>query len=77
MKATPDELKRQLETHRTNVSRKFPLWTALLATTGLVSVLYGLEKIIDRIDFFANYPWTLIIFGVVLLIVTGSTYKKL
>ncbi len=56
---------------------RFPLVSALFATFGVVAVFYGFEKIIDRIDFLANHPIVLLISGLVILIVTGTVYKKL
>ena len=62
---------------RESAALRFPLFFGLTATFGLVSVLYGFEKLIDRIDLFVNNPWILLVFGVFLLLVTGAAYKKL
>lgn len=59
------------------VKEKFPLVYALVATVGLVSVLSGLNKIIDRIEFFNDYPVVLVVIGVAILTLTGAIYKKL
>ena len=59
------------------VKEKFPLVYALVATVGLVSVLSGLNKIIDRIEFFNDYPIVLVAIGIVILTLTGAIYKKL
>lgn len=64
-------------TKRQTYADKYPLVFALGATFGLVSVLYGFEKIIDKIPLFENNPWILLVTGVTVLIVTGSLYKKL
>jgi hypothetical protein len=62
---------------RESAAQKFPLFFGLTATFGLVSVLYGFEKLIDRVDLFVNNPWILLVFGVALLLLTGAAYKKL
>lgn len=62
---------------RTLAETKFPLIITMAATFGFVSVLYGFEKMIDRVDLFVNHPWILLILGVAILGVTGSLYKKL
>jgi hypothetical protein len=49
----------------------------MLATFGLVSTFYGFERIIDRVDFFSDYPISLLITGLLTLIFTGTLYKKL
>ena len=62
---------------RETLLQRFPLFFGLSATLGLVSVLYGFEKLIDRVDLFVNNPWILLLFGVSLLLITGAAYKKL
>lgn len=62
---------------RTKAEAKFPLISGLLITFGFVATLYGFEKIIDRIDLFANNPWILLVLGISTLLVTGAAYKKL
>lgn len=62
---------------RETLAQRFPLVFGLTATLGLVSVLYGFEKLIDKVKLFANNPWILLAFGVTLLLITGAAYKKL
>lgn len=62
---------------RESLAQRFPLVFGLTATLGLVSVLYGFEKLIDRVELFVNNPWILLVFGVGLLLITGAAYKKL
>ena len=68
---------KKLDEQRIKAENKMPLLTALLVTFGFVSVLYGFEKMIDRVDFFVNYPYVLLIVGLIILAITGSIYKKL
>ncbi len=62
---------------RESLAQRFPLVFGLMATLGLVSVLYGFEKLIDKVDLFVNHPWILLVFGISLLLLTGAAYKKL
>jgi hypothetical protein len=62
---------------RDHAEVRFPLLTALAVTFGVVSVFYGFEKMIDRVDLFVEHPWILLIIGLTILVVTGSVYKKL
>lgn len=62
---------------RVRVQTKFPILIALSATFGLVSVFYGFEKLIDRVDLFVEHPWILLIIGLMLLAATGKVYQKL
>lgn len=62
---------------RESAAQRFPLAFGLTATFGLVSVLYGFEKLIDKVQLFANNPWILLVTGVLLLLATGAAYRKL
>lgn len=62
---------------RDHVGVRFPLFTALAATFGFVSVLYGFEKMIDGIELFADNPSILFFTGLLILVLTGTAYKKL
>lgn len=62
---------------RNHAEVKFPLPTALAATFGFVSVLYGFEKMIDNVKLFAENPIILLVTGLIILGITGSVYKKL
>lgn len=68
---------KKLDEKRVNAEARFPLITALFVTFGFVAVLYGFEKMIDRVDFFVNHPYALLIIGLIILGLTGAVYKKL
>jgi hypothetical protein len=68
---------KKLDEQRVRVEQRYPLLTALLITFGFVSVLYGFEKMIDRVDFFVEHPYVLLVVGLVTLGLTGAVYKKL
>ncbi|HUP26729.1 MAG TPA: hypothetical protein VM124_03745 [Candidatus Limnocylindrales bacterium] len=72
-KAVAQNLSRKKE----GVYQRFPLLFTLLGTFGVVAVFYGFEGIINRIDLFVNNPIILLIFGLGLLVITGTLYKKL
>lgn len=72
-----DKILKALELRREKVNQKFPLWSALTATFGIVAVFYGFEKLIDKVPVLANNPWILLVTGLIILIATGTTYKKL
>lgn len=69
----PDRLKK----YRDGAFAKFPLLFTLFSTFGLVATLYGFEKMIDQIDFFANNPYIILGTGLLILFVTGVLFKKL
>ncbi|HEX9594970.1 MAG TPA: hypothetical protein VF996_02490 [Candidatus Saccharimonadales bacterium] len=61
---------------RKAVFERFPLIFTLLGSFGLVATFYGFERLIDSTTL-ADSPWLLLGTGIILLIVTGSLYKKL
>lgn len=75
--ASEELLTKKVVKTREDVSKRFPLVIALAATFGLVSVFYGFEKMIDSVDLFVEKPWILFITGLIILIATGTVYKKL
>lgn len=62
---------------RKDVFERFPLLFTLLGSFGLVATFYGFERLIDQIDIFADNPLILLGTGLLILIFTGSLYKKL
>ncbi len=62
---------------RNTYARKYPLIFSLGATFGLVSTLYGFEKLIDKVQLFVDNPWILLATGLLTLAITGSFYNKL
>ena len=71
------ELVRKLDNQRVRAENRFPMITALVATFGFVSVLYGFEKLIDSSEFLSDNPIILLVLGLAILVVTGTVYKKL
>jgi uncharacterized integral membrane protein len=62
---------------RENALKRFPVLFTLLTTFGVVSTLYGFERIINDIPLLHNNPFSLLIIGVGILALTGTLYKKL
>ena len=62
---------------RNSAFSKYPLVFVLLSSFGLVATFYGFEKVIDNIEYFSDKPIMILITGIVVLIFTGSLYKKL
>ena len=62
---------------RDSTFTRFPIVFIFLSTFGLVSTLYGFEKVIDQITLFENNPLLILLTGILTLAVTGSLFKKL
>ncbi len=60
-----------------SVFRRYPLTFILLILVGVVAVSEGVKDIITHISFFDGHPWRLLIVGFVVLIATGTLYRKL
>jgi hypothetical protein len=67
----------RLSRGRQSAFDRFPLLFTLLATFGLVTTLYGMEHLIDKVSWLANNPVISLVVGLLLLVVTGALYKKL
>ena len=66
-----------IKKHGRGVFSRYPLLFSLLPTFGVVSVLYGFESMINRFPFLAGRPWLVFIIGILILIFTGTLYKRL
>ena len=62
---------------RDSVFKRFPLLFTLLGTFGVVTVFYGAQRIMEKIPLVANNPYIALIVGVIILLLTGTLYKKL
>ena len=60
-----------------SVFRRYPLTFIFLILIGVIAVSEGMKDIITHISFFAGHPWRLLVSGLIILIITGSLYKKL
>lgn len=76
-KDTQIEALHKLIEQRDSVFKRFPLLFTLLGTFGLVTTFYGFQHIIQNISILANNPYIALSVGVLVLILTGTLYKKL
>ncbi len=57
--------------------RRYPLSFALFALFGVVAVSEGVKGILETLGIFDGHPVYMLIVGLVILVITGSLYKKL
>lgn len=62
---------------RDDVFKRLPLVFTLLGTFGLVATFYGFQHIITEIPVLANNPYITLGIGLLVLLFTGTLYKKL
>ena len=71
-----DTLER-LTRKRDSAFKRYPLVFTLLGTFGLVSTLYGVQHLFDKVPLLANNPILAFLVGLAILFLTGTLYKKL
>lgn len=71
------EADEKLINYRKSALHRYPLLFSFLTIFSTASILYGFELIVSRIQFFQNYPITLILGGTGVLFFTGMLYKSL
>jgi len=62
---------------REKLSRRFPTLFILATTLGVTATFTGFEQILLRNNLLQEYPWLILILGVILLFLTGTLYKRL
>jgi hypothetical protein len=56
---------------------RYPVTFALLILIGVIAVHEGLKGLMKDLGLLEINPWYLVIFGLVVLTITGTLYKKL
>jgi len=70
------QVDRVISEKRKAVFQRFPLLFTLLGTFGLVATFYGFERVMDQTGLSEN-PVILLGIGIVILIFTGTLYRRL
>lgn len=60
-----------------SVFERYPLLFALLVIIGATMMSQGIKELIFKISFLQGKPVTMLAVGLIILILTGSLYKKL
>ena len=66
-----------IEAKGKNVFTRYPLTFSLLGTFGVVFIIHGIEKIIEKIPFLHNQPVLVLAIGIFILIFTGNLYRRI
>ena len=59
------------------VLRRYPIAFGLLILLGVIALHEGLKGVIKNLGLLDINPWYLITVGLVILVITGTVYKKL
>lgn len=71
------ETSERAEKKNREVFKKYPIIFSALSLMGFLSVLYGFERILDQFSFSTENPWAVLVFGLIVLLITGTLYKWL
>ena len=74
--SSEDLLSGEVRPIRKLLIKRFPVFFLLLVTVGFVSVSFGLEEILHSHSFFSEHPYLVMGFGLLLLVFTGTAYKR-
>jgi hypothetical protein len=77
LKHTEKDLEKKFVSYQKNAIARFPFIFLGLSSLGGVMIFYGFEKVIDQIPVLANNPLSMLLFGFVILVLTGALYRKL
>lgn len=72
-----ERVKRFFKPEVDSALKRFPRLFVLLVAFGVSSVYYGFEWILSQFAFFKAHGWVVMCFGVGILTLTGTLYKKL
>lgn len=59
------------------VFERYPITFSFLILFGVIAVLHGFDALVYKIVFLRDHPLVLFVIGVLILIFTGTLYKKL
>lgn len=71
------EADKKLIHYRQSALHRYPLMFSFLTVFSTASILYGFELTLNKIQFFKDYPISLILIGSGVLFITGMLYKAL
>ncbi len=71
------KLVERLSKSKQTAFHRFPLLFAMLAAFGIVITNNGIQGLINKVDWLDNNPFITLFVGVLILLFTGTLYKKL
>lgn len=62
---------------RVNFAKRYPTLFSLLATLGVIMTFLGIEQLLLTYQLLEEHPVLILAFGIAILALTGTLYKKL
>ena len=72
-----DSVNKLMSSKSETVFKRYPITVSLLVLLGVTALHEGLKEVLAEFGLLDINPWYLIVFGIVLLSITGQLYKKL
>ena len=72
-----NQINKSMAPRAKSVFRRYPITFGLLILFGVISLNEGLKGVMKNYGLLDINPWYLFIGGLILLIITGTVYKKL
>jgi hypothetical protein len=72
-----DRIMEKISKSKQNAFTRYPLLFSLLAAFGLVITNNGMQGVISKLSWLNNNPYVTLIVGILILLFTGTLYKKL
>ena len=62
---------------RDGLLKRYPALFLLAVTFGVSITFFGLDQVLSQSELFSGHPWLSLLFGIGILMATGTLYKKL
>jgi hypothetical protein len=72
-----DRIIEKISKSKQNAFTRYPLLFSLLVAFGLVITNNGMQGVISKLSWLNNNPYVTLIVGILILLFTGTLYKKL
>lgn len=70
-------IEKEIQPIRKSILKRFPTLFLLAVTFGVSLVFYSIEVILSQCAFVVDHPWMALGIGLMILIITGTLYRKL
>ena len=77
VKRTESKVEEVVAPVRQRVLKRFPIVFLLLVTFGVTATVTGMERLLLQFDILQTHPSVVLVIGLVILILTGTLYKRL
>lgn len=72
-----NQVNNMMESRAKNILRRYPISFGILILFGVISLNEGLKGVLEELGLLEINPWYLLGLGILVLIITGTIYKKL